>query len=74
MYKLRNKLVAIAALGILAAVGALMNSRQAAAQGPPDGLAVRRGSPHCLDRKTDLLRWIAARLFRLYCFVLFFRY
>ena len=32
MQNLRNKLIALAAVGILAAVGTLMNSRQANAQ------------------------------------------
>jgi hypothetical protein len=40
MRTLRNKLIALAAVVILAVVGTLMNSRQAAAQGPPGGLAV----------------------------------
>src|SRR5215472_4536260 len=42
MHTLRNKLIALAAVVILAVVGTLLNSHQAAAQdaGPPGGLAV----------------------------------
>src|SRR5215831_20547904 len=46
MQTLRNKLIAFAALVVLAAVGSLMNSHQAAAQqGPPTGLAVNIVNP-----------------------------
>jgi hypothetical protein len=45
MQTLRNKVIASAAVVILAAVGFLMNSHQAAAQGPPDGLAVKIVNP-----------------------------
>lgn len=45
MTTLRNKLIALAAVGILGMVGSLMNSRQAAAQGPSNGLAVRIVEP-----------------------------
>ena len=45
MQTFRNKLIALLAVGILAVIGSLMNSRGAAAQGPPDGLAVRIVNP-----------------------------
>jgi len=45
MQTLRNKLIAIAVLAILAVVGSLMYSLKAIAQGPPDGLAVRIVQP-----------------------------
>jgi hypothetical protein len=45
MQTLRNKLIALAAVVILAAVGLLMNSHQAAAQGPLNGLAVNVTNP-----------------------------
>jgi hypothetical protein len=41
----RNKVIAFAAIVILAAVGFLINSHQAAAQGPPSGLAVNIVNP-----------------------------
>jgi hypothetical protein len=45
MHTLRSKLIALTTLAVLAVIGAVMNSRQAAAQGPPDGLAVRIVNP-----------------------------
>jgi hypothetical protein len=43
--RFKNHLMAAALFVILAAIGTLMNSRQVAAQGPPDGLAVRIVNP-----------------------------
>jgi hypothetical protein len=45
MNRLRNHLIAAAVLSVLAVTGTIMNSRQAAAQGPPNGLAVNIVSP-----------------------------
>jgi len=47
MHKLTNKVIAVLAAGVLALIGSLMSSREAAAQqqGPPDGLAVRIVNP-----------------------------
>jgi hypothetical protein len=39
MHTLRNKLIAIAAVGVLAVIGFLMNPRQAVAQNPDPGSA-----------------------------------
>jgi hypothetical protein len=43
--RFKNHLIAAALFVILAAIGTLMNSKQVAAQGPPDGLAVRIVNP-----------------------------
>src|SRR5258708_246661 len=45
MKRFRNHAIAIAVFAALAVIGTVMNSRQATAQGPPDGLAVRIVSP-----------------------------
>jgi hypothetical protein len=45
MNNLRNKLIVPAVIGILVVIGGAMNSRQAGAQGPSDGIAVRITSP-----------------------------
>ena len=46
MITLRNKLIALAAAGVLVSAGIVTNSRPAVAQqGPPDGLAVRIVNP-----------------------------
>src|SRR5260370_30822240 len=43
--RFKRHLIVAALFVILAAIGTLMNSRQVAAQGPPDGLAVRIVNP-----------------------------
>jgi hypothetical protein len=45
MNRFKNHMIAVAALSVLAIIGTIMNSRQAAAQGPPNGLAVRIVNP-----------------------------
>jgi hypothetical protein len=45
MNKLKNHLIAAAVLSVLAVIGTIMNSHQAAAQGPPNGLAVNIVNP-----------------------------
>ena len=45
MKRLHSHLIAGAVLAVLGTVGVLMNSQQATAQGPPDGLAVRIVQP-----------------------------
>jgi hypothetical protein len=45
MNRFKNHLIVAAALSLLAAIGTFMNSNQAAAQGPPDGLAVKIVNP-----------------------------
>src|SRR5215467_15729029 len=45
MNRFKNHLIAAAMLSVLAIVGTIMNSHQVAAQGPPDGLAVRIVNP-----------------------------
>jgi hypothetical protein len=41
MDRFKNHLLALAVLSVLAVIGTIMNSHQAAAQGPPDGMAVK---------------------------------
>jgi hypothetical protein len=43
--QLKNRLIGTGVLAVLGATGMLMNSHRAAAQGPPDGLAVRIVNP-----------------------------
>jgi hypothetical protein len=45
MNRLKNHLIAAALLSALAIIGTIMNSHQAAAQGPPNGLAVNIVNP-----------------------------
>jgi hypothetical protein len=45
MNRFKNHLIAMAVLSVLAIVGSIMNSHQAAAQGPPNGLAVNIVNP-----------------------------
>jgi hypothetical protein len=45
MHKLRNNLIALAAIAVLGTIGFLMNARKAAAQGPPDGVAIKIINP-----------------------------
>jgi hypothetical protein len=45
MNRFKNYLIAAAALSVLAIIGTNMNTQQAAAQGPPNGLAVRIVNP-----------------------------
>jgi hypothetical protein len=45
MNRFKNQLIAAAVLSMLAIIGTIMNSHQAAAQGPPGGLAVNIVNP-----------------------------
>lgn len=45
MNRFKHSLIAAAAMSVLAIIGATMNPHQAAAQGPPNGLAVRIVNP-----------------------------
>jgi hypothetical protein len=45
MNRIKNHLIAAAVLSVLALIGTIMNSHQAAAQGPPNGLAVNIVNP-----------------------------
>jgi hypothetical protein len=45
MNRFKNHLIAGAVLSVLAVIGTIMNSHQAAAQGPPNGLAVNIVNP-----------------------------
>jgi hypothetical protein len=45
MKRFKNHLIAAAVLSVLAIVGTIMNSHQAKAQGPPNGLAVNIVNP-----------------------------